>query len=137
MSYSYDRGQVEDFGRWQEFSPGMWAWLLHKFTGWVLIGYLVIHIAVLSTIIPAQDGVTLGGQDLYTAVLQGLEGLLIVRLLEIGLVASISYHTLNGIRLLLMDAGIGYRYQREGFYASLWITAVVVIASIPTLMGGL
>ncbi len=137
MGTRYNRGEIEDFGRWREFTPGMWAWLLHKFTGWVLLGYLFVHIAVLSTVIPAQDGVQLNGQDLYTATLQGLEGLVMVRILEIGLVAAAAFHTFNGIRLLLMDLGVGNRYQREGFYAALWLTAIVVVVSVPILMGGL
>src|SRR6056297_3603051 len=79
MSQSYDRGTVEDFGRWREFSAGMWAWIFHKFTGWVLVGYLFTHIAVLSTATRSPD--------LYTGTLQGLEELLIVRFLEVGLLA--------------------------------------------------
>ncbi len=135
MSISYDRGQIEDFGRWQEFAPGMWAWLLHKFTGWVLAGYLLIHIAVLSTFIYADPAAA--PDDLYTRTLQGLESLLIVRIGELGLVAAAAYHTLNGIRLMLMDIGIGYNYQREGFYLSLWLTAIAVIASVPIALGGI
>ncbi|ACV12996.1 succinate dehydrogenase, cytochrome b556 subunit [Halorhabdus utahensis DSM 12940] len=129
MAQTYDRGAVEDFGRWREFSAGMWAWLLHKFTGWVLVGYLFTHIAVLST--------ATGGEELYNATLQGLEALAIVRLLEVGLLAVAVFHILNGIRLLFIDLGLGLERQDQSFYASLVITGAIAVASVPTFLGGL
>jgi len=128
MSQSYNRGLVEDFGRWREFSAGMWAWIFHKFTGWVLIGYLFTHIAVLSTAIE--------GEATYNATIQGLEGLLMIRILEVGLLAVAVFHILNGIRLLLVDLGVGLESQDKSFYASLFVTALIVIASVPTFLGG-
>jgi succinate dehydrogenase / fumarate reductase cytochrome b subunit len=128
MSQSYNRGTVEDYGRWQEFSAGMWAWIFHKFTGWVLVGYLFTHIAVLST---AQ-----GGAELYTNTIAGLEALLIVRFLEIGLLAVAVFHILNGIRLLMVDLGVGLESQDKSFYASLVLTGAIVVASVPTFLGG-
>jgi succinate dehydrogenase / fumarate reductase cytochrome b subunit len=128
MSQSYDRGLVEDFGRWREFSAGMWAWIFHKFTGWVLIGYLFTHIAVLST---AQSS-----PEAYTSTIQGLESLLVVRVMEVGLLAVAVFHILNGIRLLMVDLAIGLESQEESFYASLIVTAIIVIASVPTFLEG-
>ncbi|MFW6002964.1 MAG: succinate dehydrogenase, cytochrome b556 subunit [Halanaeroarchaeum sp.] len=128
MSQSYDRGLIEDFGRWTEFSAGMWAWVFHKFTGWVLIGYLFAHIAVLSSAI--------AGPEVYTQTLQNLESILLVRMLEVGLLAVAVFHTLNGVRLLFVDLGIGLESQAKSFYASLIVTAIIVIASVPNFMGG-
>ncbi|EFW93149.1 succinate dehydrogenase, cytochrome b556 subunit [Haladaptatus paucihalophilus DX253] len=128
MSQSYNRGLIEDFGRWREFSAGMWAWIFHKFTGWVLIGYLFTHIAVLSTA-TANPGT-------YTATIQGLEELTIVRIGEVGLLAVAVFHILNGVRLLFVDLGVGLESQDKSFYASLIVTAVIVLASVPTFMQG-
>jgi len=128
MSQSYNRGLVEDFGRWKEFSAGMWAWIFHKFTGWVLIGYLFTHIAVLST---ATEGATT-----YNRTLGGLEDLLLIRVLEVGLLAVAVFHILNGVRLLLVDLGVGLESQDKSFYASLIVTAVIVVASVPTFLSG-
>ncbi len=134
MSESYDRGLIEDFGRWTEFSAGMWAWVLHKFTGWVLIGYLFAHVAVLSSAIPAasQTAAIAGGTDVYTTTLQGLESIFLVRVLEVGLLAVAVFHMLNGVRLLLVDLGIGLEVQDKSFYASLIVTALVAIGSVTT-----
>ncbi|MFW5934354.1 MAG: succinate dehydrogenase, cytochrome b556 subunit [Halolamina sp.] len=128
MSQSYDRGTVEDFGRWRSFTAGMWAWLFHKFTGWVLIGYLFTHIAVLST--------ALTGETAYNTTIVGLESLAIVRLMEVGLLAVAVFHILNGVRLLFVDLGIGLEAQEESFYASLVITGAITVASVPTFVSG-
>ncbi len=139
MSQSYNRGLIEDFGRWREFSAGMWAWIFHKFTGWVLVGYLFTHIAVLSTAIPAasQDPATLAaGEDIYTTTIVTLESLLLVRILEVGLLAVAVFHILNGLRLLLVDLGIGLDSQDKSFYASLILTGAITVASVPTFIAG-
>ncbi|WP_435095282.1 succinate dehydrogenase, cytochrome b556 subunit [Halarchaeum sp. P4] len=130
MSQSYDRGLVEDFGRWREFSAGMWAWVFHKFTGWVLIGYLFTHVAVLSS--------ALNGATAYTNTLQGLEALAVVRVLEVGLLAVAVFHILNGIRLLFVDLGVGLdlETQEKSFYASLILTGIIVVASVPVFIEG-
>ncbi|WP_227130693.1 succinate dehydrogenase, cytochrome b556 subunit [Halorubellus salinus] len=129
MSQSYNRGLVEDFGRWKEFQAGMWAWIFHKFTGWILVGYLFTHIAVLSTAIQ--------GPESYTTTLQSLESIFVVRILEIGLLSTAVFHILNGTRLLLVDLGIGLGSQDKSFYASLVLTGAIVVASVPTFLAGL
>ena len=128
MSQSYNRGLIEDFGRWKEFSAGMWAWIFHQFTGWMLIGYLFTHIAVLSS--------ALSGPDAYTTTIRGLESLFIVRVLEVGLLAVAVFHILNGLRLLMVDLGVGLEAQDKSFYASLVLTAIITVASVPTFMDG-
>jgi succinate dehydrogenase / fumarate reductase cytochrome b subunit len=128
MSQVHDRGLVESFGRWREFSAGMWAWVFHKLTGWILVGYLFTHIAVLST--------ATQGASMYNDTLQGLEALLIVRFLEVGLLAVAVFHILNGIRLLFVDLGVGLERQDRSFYASVVLTAAITVASIPTFLAG-
>jgi succinate dehydrogenase / fumarate reductase cytochrome b subunit len=128
MSQTYDRGTVEDAGRWTEFSAGMWAWVLHKVTGWVLAGYLFTHIAVLSTAIE--------GGEVYTSTLRGLESLLLVRFLEVGLLAVAVFHILNGVRLLMVDVGLGLEAQDKTFYASVILTGAIVVVSTPVFLEG-
>jgi len=129
MSETYDRGSVEDFGRWRDFQSGMWAWIFHKFTGWVLVGYLFTHIAVLST-------ATASDPTVYTNTLHGLEDLLVVRVMEVGLLAVAVFHILNGVRLLMVDLGLGLENQDKSFYASLVVTAAITVASVPTFLAG-
>ncbi|TKX82707.1 succinate dehydrogenase, cytochrome b556 subunit, partial [Halorubrum sp. SS5] len=77
------------------------------------------HIAVLSTGIPAagaSEAAIAAGNDVYTQTIVSLEGLLLVRLLEVGLLAVAVFHMLNGTRLLLTDLGIGLDAQDKSFY---------------------
>ncbi|QHS16449.1 succinate dehydrogenase, cytochrome b556 subunit [Halopenitus persicus] len=139
MSQSHNRGLIEDFGRWREFRAGMWAWIFHKFTGWVLVGYLFTHIAVLSTAIPAsgqEAAVLQAGDDVYTQTIVTLEELLLVRILEVGLLAVAVFHILNGTRLLFIDLGVGLESQDKSFYASLILTGLITVASVPTFLAG-
>ncbi|GGJ06160.1 succinate dehydrogenase [Halobellus salinus] len=106
----------------------MWAWIFHKFTGWVLVGYLFTHIAVLSTALQSPDA--------YTTTIQSLESLLVVRILEVGLLAVAVFHILNGLRLLFVDLGVGLESQDKSFYASLVLTGAIVVASVPTFLAG-
>ncbi|RBI63435.1 succinate dehydrogenase, cytochrome b556 subunit [halophilic archaeon] len=128
MTRNHDRGTVEELDRWTEFTAGMWAWILHKFSGWILVGYLFMHVPVLSA--------ALSSPEAYTSRLQGLETIFVVRVLEVGLLAVAVFHVLNGVRLLFVDLGVGLEAQDESFYASLVVTAVVVLASVPTFMEG-
>ena len=136
MSQSYNRGLIEDFGRWREFSAGMWAWVLHKVTGWILAGYLFAHVAVLSTAIPASSNpdAIAANADLYTRTIQGLEGILLVRILEIGLLAAAVFHMINGVRLLLVDLGIGLERQALGVYVAVALTALLTLLAVPVFL---
>jgi len=73
---------------------------------------------------------------MYTNTLQGLEALLVVRFLEVGLLAVAVFHILNGVRLLMVDLGVGLEAQDKSFYASMVLTGAIVVASIPTFLGG-
>ncbi|MFW5965638.1 MAG: succinate dehydrogenase, cytochrome b556 subunit [Halodesulfurarchaeum sp.] len=136
MAEPLDRGWIEDFGRVRRFSAGMWAWVLHKATGWVLVGYLFAHVAVLGTAIDAggDPAAVAAGSDQFTRTLSTLEGLFVVRVLEIGLIAAATFHLANGIRLLFVDLGIGLDRQAETFYVSLLVTALAVLGSLPILI---
>lgn len=128
MEREYSRGVVEDIHRWKDFTAGMWAWIFHKFTGWVLIGYLFMHIPVLSG--------ALVSPEIYTTRLQSLESLFIIRVLEVGLLSVAVFHILNGTRLLLVDLGVGLDAHEKSFYAALVLTGIITIASVPTFLQG-
>jgi succinate dehydrogenase / fumarate reductase cytochrome b subunit len=70
------------------------AWFGHRMSGIGILVYLFIHIVETST-------VTLG-PDVYDATL-GLFRNLPVRLGEIVLMAALVYHSLNGLKVILLD----------------------------------
>jgi len=104
--------------------PGMWSWVLHRITGATVFFFLFIHVldTALVRISPqAYDEVI----STYKTPLVGL--------MELGLVAAVLYHALNGIRVILIDFwGQGPRYQRQMLWAIavVWILVIVPAAVV-------
>jgi succinate dehydrogenase, cytochrome b556 subunit len=109
---------------------GMWSWLLHRISGLGLLLFLLIHIADVSMI---SFGPQTYNQSVY------LFDYWIVRLLSVFLVAAVLFHSLNGIRIIVIDFWRkGARYQRALFAIALALTIVILIPfayiiMIPTL----
>jgi succinate dehydrogenase / fumarate reductase, cytochrome b subunit len=102
--------------------PGMWSWVLHRITGATIFFFLFVHVldtALVRVSPEAYNEVV----DTYKTPLVGL--------MEVGLVAAVLYHALNGIRVILIDFWQhGPRYQR----LMLWVVAAVWLAvMIPAL----
>jgi succinate dehydrogenase / fumarate reductase cytochrome b subunit len=98
----------------------MWSWVLHRITGATVFFFLFIHVldTALVRISPqAYDEVI----STYKTPIVGL--------MELGLVAAVLYHALNGIRVILIDFwGQGPRYQR----LMLWIIGIIwVLVVVP------
>lgn len=94
-------------GLWK--GTGMWAWLLHRISGLVLVVYLFAHIGVIS-----QGHVQ--GQAAFDRLFRTLESPVFV-LLDVALVGAVLYHGFNGIRILLMDIGVGIQGHKTVYYA--------------------
>jgi succinate dehydrogenase / fumarate reductase, cytochrome b subunit len=93
--------------------PGMWSWVLHRITGAAIFFFLFVH--VLDTALVRVSPQT------YNEVITTYKTP-IVGLMELGLVAAVLFHALNGIRVILIDFWAqGTRYQR----LMLWAVAVV------------
>ena len=97
--------------RWR---TGGIAWLLHRLSGVALAAYLPMHIWVNHHL--SQ------GPEQYNEIMRIL-AMPVFKILEVGLWGVILYHTLNGIRILLIDLGPGVKYQKQLFWA-------VVIAGV-------
>lgn len=103
------KASVRDFSRkyrWQ-FS-GMVAWVIQRVTGLLLLFYLLLHVHTVSKLSegPAafDDAVATFHSPFF-------------KLLEIGLLATVVLHALNGIRITLVDLGVGLENQRQLFWA--------------------
>lgn len=99
---------------------GMWAFWLHRLTGLAIAGYLLLHILVISTVV--------GGTDSFNQAMKFLKAPIFV-LLEMGLLAVILIHGLNGIRIVLFDLGYGVKNQKQIFIA------LMLLAIIPFVIG--
>jgi len=102
-------------GLWK--ATGMWAWLLFRISGLLLVFYLGAHIIVISTAAWGSDGGT------FDSIMKLFEQPIFV-LLDLALVVAVLYHALNGVRIILMDLGVGIDRHKVVFWSAM---AVVVI----------
>jgi succinate dehydrogenase / fumarate reductase, cytochrome b subunit len=100
-------------GNWKGL--GMWAWMLFRIAGVVLAVYLFAHIGVIST-------GRVGGAEQINGLFAMFDKTLFV-LLDLLLVWAVLFHGLNGVRIVLMDMGIGIHAHKTVF----WICMVVAV----------
>jgi succinate dehydrogenase / fumarate reductase cytochrome b subunit len=92
---------------------GMWSWVLHRITGVLIFFFLFAHVIDTAMVRVSPEA--------YNAAVETYKNP-IVGLMEVGLVAAVLFHGLNGIRVVLIDFwGNGPRHQRT-------MTYVVVVA---------
>jgi succinate dehydrogenase cytochrome b subunit len=88
------RKKKTDYGSVYKGHPGQWSWLLHRVTGVAIILFLFAHVV---------DTAVIGwGPEAYNKVIAAYENPF-VRLLELGLVAAVLYHSINGTKITLID----------------------------------
>ena len=101
----------------------MWAWLLHRITGVAIFFFLLVHILDTALVRLAPEA--------YNQVI-GMYHTPIMAIGEAGIVAAVTLHALNGIRIILMDAfPWGARYQRRMFYGVLALFVLVMAVFLP------
>ena len=97
--------------RWQ-FS-GMVAQVVQRVSGLLLLFYLFVHVHTVREL-------SAGSVAFNHAIAQFKSPFF--RLLEIALLGTVILHALNGIRITLIDLGVGLKRQRQLF----WVWAVGV-----------
>lgn len=102
---------------------GMWSWVLHRITGVAIFFFLLVH--VLDTALVRLS------PEAYNAVISTYKTP-IIGLAELGLVAAILYHALNGLRVILIDFWRkGVKYQNVMFWIVVAIALLVFIGFAP------
>ena len=109
-----------DVGTLYKGSPGQWSWLLHRITGVAVILFLFAHVI---------DTAVVGwGPEAYNRVI-GVYHNWVVKLLELGLVAAVLYHAINGVKIMVFDFWpASSRHMKPIALAS---TAIFVLSMIP------
>jgi succinate dehydrogenase / fumarate reductase cytochrome b subunit len=101
----------------------MWSWVLHRITGVAIFFFLLVH--VLDTALVRLS------PEAYNAVINTYKTPLI-GVAELGLVAAILYHALNGLRIILIDFWRkGVKYQNVMFWVVVAIAFAVFAAFAP------
>ncbi len=96
---------------------GMWAWLLFRISGLILVGYLFVHVWVISQGRAGVDELN----DLFDLFHHP-----VLVFFELMLVAAVLYHALNGVRIVLMDLGVGIRQHKTVFWAVMVVAAATL-----------
>jgi succinate dehydrogenase / fumarate reductase cytochrome b subunit len=96
---------------------GMWAWVLFRISGLILVAYLFVHVWVISQ--------GRAGADALDDLFDFFHAPVLV-FLELMLVAAVLYHALNGVRIVLMDLGIGIRQHKTVFWVCMVVAAVTL-----------
>lgn len=97
---------------------GMWAWILFRISGLVLVAYLFVHVWVISQ---GRAGV-----DRLNDLFDFFHNPVLV-FLELVLVGAVLYHALNGVRVILMDLGMGIREHKTVFWACMVVAAATLL----------
>ena len=98
---------------------GMWSWVLHRITGVVLFFFLLVHVL--------DTGLVRISPEAYDRVMASYKNP-VVGLAELGLVGAFLFHSLNGLRVILVDFWrSGPRYHRQMLYGviGLWVALMV------------
>lgn len=107
---------------------GLTAHFIQRVTGVLLLIYLFLHVHTIHELSR--------GQRAFDAALSTFRHPLF-KLLEIALLGTVILHALNGVRITLLDVGVGHRRQRQLFwYYSLGLGALIFLAgAIPLFLG--
>ncbi len=99
---------------------GQWSWIMHRVTGVGVLLFLFAHII---------DTMLVGwGPEVYNSVVAIYQHP-VFKVSEVGLFGAVLYHSLNGVRIILIDFWPeGTRYHKQMFYIGL---TIFVLSMIP------
>ncbi len=98
---------------------GMWTWVAHRITGVVLFFFLFAHVVDTAMVRVSPEAYNTAVETYKNPV---------VGVMEVGLVAAVVFHALNGIRIILVDFwSQGPRYQRQMSYAVVVLFVVLIL----------
>ena len=98
---------------------GMWTWVAHRITGVLIFFFLFAHVIDTAMVRVSPEA--------YNAAVETYKNP-IVGVMEIGLVAAVLFHALNGIRIVLVDFwSNGPRYQRQMTYGVVGVFLVLFL----------
>lgn len=105
---------------------GTWAWFLHRITGVILVLYLFMHFLVLSS--------SIGGEGSFNAWLSKVQNP-VFHLLEIGLVAVVAFHLLNGLRIIIADFFFLTKPHKTIFWIAMVIFLIFMVITLVVFLG--
>lgn len=101
---------------------GQWAFVGHRVSGFLVFMFLLLHVVDVSLVRNARR---------YNQVHE-LYGNVLLRLFEVGLLAALLYHSMNGLRIVMVDFFPGAIRNEKAM-----LTVVMVLTVGLTVAGGL
>ncbi len=103
---------------------GMFAWLMHRLTGIGLVLYLILHVWGLKS---------LSNKEAFNALISGYHAP-IFKFGEFLLLVAVTYHAVNGLRIVLIDF-LGWSPRQKRLFWTLGGVAllIIVIGGYPSL----
>ena len=121
------------FGRGGDLNPrnmrlGIWAWLIQRVSGIVLVVFVVGHVVAISQASFALRGPLVTMLDgLRTPFYYVDRTFLAIDLIMLGIIA---FHGMNGIRIVLFDTGVGVGLRSHKVIFWILIAVAVVTSGI-------
>lgn len=101
----------------------MWSWVLHRITGVAIFFFLLVHVLDTSLVRVSPEAYN-SVMASYKTVIMGLG--------EMGLVAAILFHALNGLRIIAVDFWRkGTKYQNLLFWIVIIVSVVLFAGFAP------
>ncbi|MGQ0521309.1 MAG: succinate dehydrogenase, cytochrome b556 subunit [Actinomycetota bacterium] len=100
---------------------GQWAFVTHRITGFLVFFFLLLHIVDVSLV---------ARPEIYDQVHE-LYGNVLLRLFEVGLLFGLVFHSLNGLRVVMIDFFPGSIRNEKAV-----LKAVVALTVVLTAAGG-
>lgn len=96
---------------------GQWAFVMHRITGFLVFMFLLLHVVDVSLINIDTK--------LYNEVHE-LYGNILLRLFEVGLLAALLFHAMNGLRIVMIDFFPGaIRNEKVMFRIVIFVSVVL------------
>ncbi|GBD97276.1 MAG TPA: succinate dehydrogenase, cytochrome b556 subunit [Nitrospirae bacterium] len=109
-----------------KWHTGSIAWIIHRVSGILLLLYIFLHLYVLSNLKDPQK---------FESIMKAMDNPF-VKIGEAGLLFLVIAHSLNGIRLTLLDIGTPTKYQKLLFRAAAIIGGIIFLIGAWPIMGG-
>ncbi|MEK6693174.1 MAG: succinate dehydrogenase, cytochrome b556 subunit [Nitrospirota bacterium] len=91
-----------------KWHTGSLAWIIHRITGILLFFYIFLHLYLINKLKDPEE---------YRAMITFMNDP-VIKLGEIALLGLVLAHSLNGIRLTLIDTGVSTKLHKIIFWAS-------------------
>lgn len=101
-------------------SLGMWAFILNRVTGLLLVAYIFVHFVVISSLYQGEAA----WNNLMTMFRSPF-----ALLFDVGLILALLLHGLNGVRIILLAFNVGVKHHKAIFWGLMGLSVIILAAA--------